>query len=105
VVPGWLLLVTNRHVPGPAHFDDAEAREFGLILRYTEKLLEELTGAERVYTAALGESSPHFHAHLVPRYEVMPKDAVGWSVFDLERVRDFSLRFTGAFERAPFVDH
>lgn len=44
-----------------------------------------MTGALRIYTAALGESSPHFHGHLVPRFENMPKDAKGWAVFDLER--------------------
>jgi hypothetical protein len=72
-------------VPGPAHFDDAEARSFGPALRHFERVLEQVTGALRVYTAAMGESSPHFHAHMVPRTAVMPKDAKGWGVFDLER--------------------
>jgi diadenosine tetraphosphate (Ap4A) HIT family hydrolase len=38
-----------------------------------------------IYTAAMGESHPHFHAHLVPRYAVMPREAKAWSVFDLQR--------------------
>jgi diadenosine tetraphosphate (Ap4A) HIT family hydrolase len=84
-VPGWMMMVSRRHVAGPAHFDDAEARAFGLALRHFERLLEQVTGALRVYTAAMGESSPHFHAHLVPRTQIMPKDAKGWGVFDLER--------------------
>jgi diadenosine tetraphosphate (Ap4A) HIT family hydrolase len=33
----------------------------------------------------MGESHPHFHAHMVPRYAQMPRDARGWSVFDLQR--------------------
>jgi diadenosine tetraphosphate (Ap4A) HIT family hydrolase len=33
----------------------------------------------------MGESSPHFHCHLVPRYAEMPNDAKGWAVFDLLR--------------------
>ena len=33
----------------------------------------------------MGESHPHFHAHLVPRTAVMPKDAKAWGVFDLQR--------------------
>ena len=33
------------------------------------------------YTAAMGESHPHFHAHMVPRYATMPRDAKAWSVF------------------------
>jgi len=84
-VPGWMMLITRRHVAGPAHFNDREANNFGFALRHFEKVLEDVTGALRIYTAALGESSPHFHAHMVPRYETMPKGASAWGVFDLER--------------------
>jgi diadenosine tetraphosphate (Ap4A) HIT family hydrolase len=84
-VAGWMLLVARRHVAGPAHFDDDEARDFGPMLRRCELALERVTGALRIYTAALGEQHPHFHAHMVPRYPSMPKGARGWSVFDLQR--------------------
>jgi diadenosine tetraphosphate (Ap4A) HIT family hydrolase len=84
-VPGWMMLVSRRHVAGPAHFDDREAANFGLALRHFQRVLEEVTGALRIYTAAMGESYPHFHAHMVPRYQAMPKDAKAWSVFDLQR--------------------
>src|SRR5215469_325425 len=84
-VPGWMLLMTKRHVGGPAHFDDREAQSFGPALRHFERVLEQVTGALRIYTAAMGESSPHFHAHMVPRYASMPKDAKAWAVFDLQR--------------------
>jgi diadenosine tetraphosphate (Ap4A) HIT family hydrolase len=84
-VPGWMMLISRRHVGGPAHFNEREAKTFGLVLRHFERQLEEVTGALRIYTAALGESSRHFHAHMVPRYSEMPKGAIGWGVFDLER--------------------
>ncbi len=84
-VPGWMLLMTKRHVQGPAHFDDREATAFGPALRHFERVLERVTGALRIYTAALGESHPHLHAHMVPRYATMPRDARAWSVFDLQR--------------------
>jgi len=84
-VVGWMMLISRRHVPGPAHFDDREAASFGPALRHFERVLEEVTGALRIYTAAMGESSAHFHAHMVPRYATMPKDAKAWAVFDLER--------------------
>lgn len=77
--------MSRRHVAGPAHFNDEEAKSFGIALRHFERVLQEVTGAIRIYTAALGESSPHFHAHMVPRYAKMPKDAKAWAVFDLER--------------------
>jgi diadenosine tetraphosphate (Ap4A) HIT family hydrolase len=84
-VPGWMMLITQRHVGGPAHFDDREAFRLGPSLRHFSRVLEEVTGALRIYVAAMGESSPHFHAHLVPRYRVMPRDAKAWTVFDLQR--------------------
>ena len=84
-VPGWMMMIARRHVAGPAHFDEREAAAFGFALRHFERVLEQVTGALRIYTAALGESSPHFHAHMVPRYAVMPRDAKAWNVFDLQR--------------------
>lgn len=84
-VPGWLMLISQRHVPGPGHFDDREAGSFGPTLRHLARRLEEVTGALRIYTAAMGESHPHFHCHLVPRYAEMPKGAKAWAVFDLQR--------------------
>jgi diadenosine tetraphosphate (Ap4A) HIT family hydrolase len=84
-VVGWMMLISRRHVAGPAHFNEEEAESFGLALRHFERVLEEVTGALRIYTAAMGESSHHFHAHMVPRYEAMPKNATAWGVFDLER--------------------
>ena len=84
-VPGWMMMISKRHVGGPAHFDDREVRAFGPALRHFERVLEQVTGALRIYTAAMGESHPHFHAHMVPRYAQMPRDARAWSVFDLQR--------------------
>ena len=84
-VPGWMMLITRRHVSGPAAFNDREAASFGPTLRHLQRVLLEVTGALRIYTAAMGESSPHFHGHMVPRYATMPKAAKAWAVFDLQR--------------------
>ena len=82
-VPGWMVMTAKRHVAGPAYFDDREAASLGPALRHFERVLERVTGALRIYTAALGERYPHFHAHMVPRYAAAP--ATGWDLFDLER--------------------
>jgi diadenosine tetraphosphate (Ap4A) HIT family hydrolase len=84
-VAGWLLMIAQRHCPGPAYLDDREARAFGPALRHFERVLEAVTGADRIYTAMLGESQRHLHCHMVPRYASMPAGASGWSVFDLQR--------------------
>ena len=84
-VPGWVMLQSQRHVAGIADFDDREAASFGPALRHFEKVLQEVTGALRIYTASMNESFPHFHCHLVPRYAEMPQGASAWAVWDLFR--------------------
>lgn len=84
-IAGWMLMISQRHCPGPAHLTDEEARAFGPALQHFERTLERVTGALRIYTAALGEAQQHLHVHMVPRYATMPRNAVGWGVFDLER--------------------
>lgn len=37
-------------------------------MRHVEKKLLEATGALRVYTILIGETGPHLHAHMIPRY-------------------------------------
>ena len=82
-VAGWLTLMTRRHCPEPASFNDEEARSFGPTLRHFEGVLREITGALRIYTAAMGESFPHFHGHMVPRYAETPGDVKTWDIFQL----------------------
>ena len=82
---GWTMFHTQRHVQGPAHFTDAEAAKFGPVLRHVSRALEQATGALRLYTVAFGESTPHMHAHLIPRYEKMPNNVVAFGVADIMR--------------------
>lgn len=82
---GWMTLHSRRHTPGVTHFTDAELADFGPTLKKVSQALIDATGALRVYVGSLSEATPHFHAHLVPRYEGGPK---GWDAFgDLERAR------------------
>ena len=82
---GWTMFHTQRHVQGPAHFTDAEAAKFGPALRHITRTLEQVTGAPRVYVVAFGESTPHMHAHLIPRYADLPADLAAFGVADLFR--------------------
>ena len=79
---GWLLLQPQRHVQGPARFNDAEAANFGPALRHFMRTLEVVTGAPRSYVVAFGESVPHMHAHLIPRYADLPDPDVAWGLAD-----------------------
>jgi diadenosine tetraphosphate (Ap4A) HIT family hydrolase len=84
-VPGWLLVQSRRHVAGIQELDAAEAASLGPLLVRLQRVLIEVTGAERIYTASLNESAPHLHIHLAPRYATMPADATGFRLFDLLR--------------------
>lgn len=53
-VVGHMMLVTARHVLNAASFDDVEAAALGPALRTASQAIVEATGAERIYTAALG---------------------------------------------------
>ena len=85
-VPGWVTIQAQRHTPSIARFDDAEAASFGPVMRRVQGALQEVTGAVKIYTVAMGESFPHFHAHIVPRHETMPNKARGYAVFGLQSV-------------------
>jgi diadenosine tetraphosphate (Ap4A) HIT family hydrolase len=80
-----MRLIARRHVAGLVELDDREAADLGPMLRRCERVLARVTGAERIYTAALGEATPHFHAHMVPRTRTTPDGARGFALFELER--------------------
>jgi diadenosine tetraphosphate (Ap4A) HIT family hydrolase len=82
---GWTMLNAQRHVQGPAHFNDEEAAAFGPVLRHLTRTLEQVTGAPRIYVVAFGESNPHMHSHLIPRYSDLPSEHTAFGVADLMR--------------------
>ena len=92
-LPGWLLFHSQRHVHGPADFTDEECASFTFAVRHVENKLLEATGAERIYTSLIGETGPHLHGHLIPRYSdakleemgVDPSLGSAMGVFDLNR--------------------
>lgn len=84
-VPGWAMMLSQRHVSGFDELDDSAAASFGPTLRRVQRAMLAATGAERIYTASLNESAPHVHIHMAPRYASMPNNAVGFAAFDLLR--------------------
>jgi len=65
--------------------NDDEAAAVGQALRRCERVLEQVTGCDRVYTAALGspKSGSHFHAHMLPIYDEAPPIHVTGTPFDI----------------------
>ena len=83
-LPGWLLLDARRHLEGPLAFSGEEASGWGAAVQAASRLVQELTGCERVYAIAFGEGAQHLHLHLIPRHLQEPASSA-WSVADLYR--------------------
>lgn len=45
-----------------------ELADLGPIIACISQAIIGVTGAESVYLASMTEMTPHFHAHLIPRY-------------------------------------
>src|SRR3546814_2948704 len=52
-VPGWIMVMTKRHVEGIWSLNDAEAARFGPMMRDITGVIKDITGAERVHYAAM----------------------------------------------------
>ena len=83
-LPGWLLLDARRHMAGPIAFTTQEAAAWGGAVQQASRLLQTLTGCDRVYAIAFGEGARHLHLHLIPRHGAEPATEA-WRVADLYR--------------------
>lgn len=81
---GWFMLISRRHLGGPADLSDMEAMFLGPRLREVSQAIKAVTGAPKVYAIAFGEGAPHLHVHLVPRYADRP-DTGAWKLADAYR--------------------
>lgn len=83
-LPGWLVVVSMRHVASFADLTEEEALSFGPFLHNVSRALQELTGAVKTYTILFAEhpEHPHVHFHVVPRMGDMPDDKRSLRVFD-----------------------
>lgn len=72
-IPGYLVIEANRHILDLTEATDEEANGYGAVLKQVMSLIRKLTGAERIYTFSLGEAVPHFHVHVIPRTDSLPR--------------------------------
>lgn len=74
---GHLMIDLKRHVPTLGDMNMDEAMAFGKIMARVSKALMETEKAEHIYSLVSGNSVPHLHTHLVPRYPNTPKQYWG----------------------------
>ncbi len=82
-LPGWLVLVSKRHIESLSEMTPEEALAFGPLVRALSAALETVTGATKAYLAFFAESPQHrhVHVHVVPRMPDAEADRVGPGVF------------------------
>lgn len=80
---GHLMIDLKRHAPTLGDLNMDEAKSFGMIMAKVSKALIESEKAEHIYSLVSGNSVPHLHMHIVPRYPNTPKEHWGpMSVYD-----------------------
>ena len=82
-LPGWLVLVTRRHITALDELSEAEANELGPLICQTSAALKEVVGCAKTYVIQFAEhpQHPHVHFHIIPRMPDMPAEKIGTGVF------------------------
>jgi diadenosine tetraphosphate (Ap4A) HIT family hydrolase len=65
-VRGHAMIVSRRHVENPSDLDDDEWLHFARVWQRVERVLLQLTKADRAIALKLGLKTPHLHVHLYP---------------------------------------
>jgi diadenosine tetraphosphate (Ap4A) HIT family hydrolase len=69
---GHVLVGASQHINGLHELPPQVAGDVLSLASEVASKIVSLTGAQKVYVAAIGDKDKHFHVHLVPRY---PEDA------------------------------
>jgi len=67
-LPGYAVLICTTHVPEPYHLGPEDQALFFQDLMRAASALDQVFAPTKMNFEILGNSVPHPHAHLVPRY-------------------------------------
>ncbi len=90
-LPGWMVLVSRRHIQSLSELTPGEAAVLGPLLHAVSVALEQLLGAVKSYVMffAEGEGFSHLHIHVVPRMRDQPQELRATRIFGyLDRPKD-----------------
>jgi diadenosine tetraphosphate (Ap4A) HIT family hydrolase len=84
-LPGWLVVISRRHVLALDELTSAEAADLGPLLREVTSALRQVTGCQKTYVALFAEAEGfgHVHFHVIPRHTDMDPGLQGPRVFGL----------------------
>jgi len=75
-IRGHAMIVAKRHVENLSDLGEDEWLRFARVWQRAERVLIELTNADRVIALKLGLKTPHLHVHLYPVKEDATRDDV-----------------------------
>jgi diadenosine tetraphosphate (Ap4A) HIT family hydrolase len=67
-LPGYVCVVSKRHVVEPFHLSDAESAAFWADCMHISKALAAALEPSKMNYEIHGNTIPHLHLHLYPRY-------------------------------------
>lgn len=75
-LPGWLVLVVQRHIESLDELTEQEAAELGPLIRRVSLSLKNVIGCTKTYVIQFAEARqhPHVHFHIVPRMADQPAE-------------------------------
>jgi diadenosine tetraphosphate (Ap4A) HIT family hydrolase len=90
---GYLVLESRRHFLDLAESNHSECQSYGPILRAIVAAVRLAVQPVRVYTFTLAEAVPHFHVHIIPRSDSLPRAFRGRGIlnYPLEPQADIAL--------------
>lgn len=87
-LPGWLVLVTRRHIATLAEMTPEESAELGPLIQKTSAALTQITDCAKTYAIQFAEhpEHPHVHFHIIPRMHDIPADRKSTNIFNYSPV-------------------
>ncbi|MBY0358697.1 MAG: HIT domain-containing protein [Candidatus Obscuribacterales bacterium] len=74
---GYFIIEPKRHFLDLAEATAAESAAYGSLLAKVMKGIHSIVDCQRIYTFSLAEAVPHFHVHVIPRTESLPRNYRG----------------------------
>jgi diadenosine tetraphosphate (Ap4A) HIT family hydrolase len=67
-IPGYIRIITQKHIKEFSELSDEEAIKLTLIIKNLEKGILKALKPDKINIATLGNMVPHLHIHMIPRY-------------------------------------
>jgi diadenosine tetraphosphate (Ap4A) HIT family hydrolase len=71
-IPGYLRIITQKHVKEFSELTDEEAVELTLLTKKIEQIMIKTLRPDKINIASLGNMVPHLHIHVIPRFKNDP---------------------------------